>query len=261
MYIWIIVTLFPGPSVDDIGFKELQILYAMVNKIRFSPVKWLVPFWISSIAPSMPLCFTSPITRIAKSMGLLETNEVEYIQDDRPLFGEQMFRSANLIKRDPRNGLKMIYGNHPIEVSLPDEDLWLYNASSLTLTLGRENRANPLAGTDRMMRARSCAVQQQASPSYAAPQEEDEVNSMETPHHSRTSSAAHTPRPRPKWRHSSAIWRASTSNSRPPCSSCKRTWTWPKASKLRVSIDGTSGLGINHPSEQEGKLGGDSLPH
>jgi len=24
---------------------------------------------------------------------------------------------------------------------------------------------------------------------------------------------------------------------------------------------GTSGLGINHPSEQEGKLGGDSLPH
>jgi len=77
MYFWIIVTLFPGTSVDDIGFKELQILYAMVNKIRFSPVKWLVPFWISSIAPSMPLCFTSLITRIAKSMGLLETNEVE----------------------------------------------------------------------------------------------------------------------------------------------------------------------------------------
>ena len=130
-------------------------------------------------------------------MGLLETNEVEYIQDDRSILGEQMFRSANLIKRDPRNGLKMIYGNHPIEVSLPDEDLWLYNASSLTLRLGRENRANPVAGTDRMTRARSHAAQQQAGPSYAAPQEEDEVNSMhmETPHHSRTSSAARTPCP------------------------------------------------------------------
>ena len=44
MYIWIIVTLFPGPSMDDIGCKELQILYAMVNKIKFSPVKWLVLF-------------------------------------------------------------------------------------------------------------------------------------------------------------------------------------------------------------------------
>ena len=130
-------------------------------------------------------------------MGLLETNEVEYIQEDRSILGEYTFRSANLIKRDPRNGLKMIYGNHPIEVSLPDEDLWLYNASSLTLRLGRENRANPVVGTDRMTRARSHAAQQQAGPSYAAPQEEDEVNSMhmETPHHSRTSSAARTPRP------------------------------------------------------------------
>ena len=91
----------------------------------------------------------------------------------------------------------MIYGNHPIEVSHPDEDLWLYNASSLTLRQARENRANPVAGTDRMTRARFCAAQQQASLSYAAPEEEDEVNSMhmETPHHSRTSSAARTPRP------------------------------------------------------------------
>jgi len=127
-------------------------------------------------------------------MGLLETNEVEYIQDDRSILGEQMFKSANLIKRDPKNGLKMIYGNHPIEVSLPSEDLWLYNTSSLTLRLGRENRANPVAGTDKMMRARSHAAQQQAGPSYA-PQEEDEVNSMETAHHSRTSSATRAPRP------------------------------------------------------------------
>jgi len=39
MYIWILVTLFPGPSMADIGCKELQILYAMVNKIKFSPMK------------------------------------------------------------------------------------------------------------------------------------------------------------------------------------------------------------------------------
>jgi hypothetical protein len=45
-----------------------------------------------------------------------------------------------------------------------------------------------------MMRARSHAAQQQAGPSYA-PQEEDEVNSMETAHHSRTSSATRAPRP------------------------------------------------------------------
>jgi len=109
-----------------------------------------------------------------------------------------MFGSANLIKRDPRNNLKMIYGNHPIEVSPPNEDLWLYKPSSLTLRLGRENRANLVAGTDRMTRAQSHAAQQQAVPSYAAPQEEDEVNSMhmETPHHSMTSSAARTPCPR-----------------------------------------------------------------
>jgi len=94
----------------------------------------------------------------------------------------------------------MVYGNYPIEVSLPDENLWLYNASSLTLRLGRENRANPVAGMDKMTRARSHAAPQQAGPSYAAPQEEDEVNSMETPHHSRTSSATRTPHPRGRGR-------------------------------------------------------------
>ena len=80
-----------------------------------------------------------------------------------------MLKSANLIKRDARNGLKMIYGNYPIEVSLHDENLWLYNASSLTLRLGRENRANLVAGIDTMMRARTRAARQQAGPSYAAP--------------------------------------------------------------------------------------------
>jgi len=53
-----------------------------------------------------------------------------------------------------------------------------------------------------MTRARSCATQQQAGPSYATPQEEDEVNSMhtETPNHSTTSSATRTPRPRGRGR-------------------------------------------------------------
>jgi len=35
MYFWIVVTLIPSTSVDDIGFKELQILYAMVIKSDF----------------------------------------------------------------------------------------------------------------------------------------------------------------------------------------------------------------------------------
>ena len=163
-----------------------------------------------------------------------------------------MVRSANLINRDPRNGLKKIYGSHPIEVSLPDEDLWLYNASSLTLSLGRENRANPIVGTDRMTRARSRAAQQQAGPSYAAPQEEGIWKHLITlgrlqQHAPLALVVGGGANHHPKWRHTSVIWRTSTLDSRPPCSSCKRTWTWPKASKVRVSTDGTSGLGINHP--------------
>ena len=52
-----------------------------------------------------------------------------------------------------------------------------------------------------MMGARSRATPQQADPSYAAPLGEDDVNSrhMETPHHSRTSLAARTPRASPSW--------------------------------------------------------------
>lgn len=165
--------------MDDVGIRELQILYAMVNRIRVSPVKWLVDFWISYIGPSKPISFTSLITRITESMDLLEENEVEYIPDVRSRLDEYLFRHIKLMKRDQRNTLKMIYGNHPIEVTLPNESLWLYNAESLTLRLERVERATPVAGTDRMTRARARAAREQAGPSHAAPQEEEHDDPMQ----------------------------------------------------------------------------------
>jgi len=182
-----------------------------------------------------------------------------------------MFRSANLIKRDPRNDLKMIYGNHPIEVSLLDENLWLYNASSLTLRLGRENRANPIARMDRMTRARSHAAQQQAGPSYAAPQEEDEVNSMhmETPHHSKTSSTARTPCPRGRGRRQPLFEMETLISDMENINIGQQT----TLQLMKENLDMAQSLqaeseyrwdqwfGYQPPSEQEGKLGGYSLPH
>lgn len=203
LYYWIIVTLFLGASLHVIGYGEMQLLYAMVNQIKVSPVKMLVHFWETSVAQGKPIGFTSLITRIAESMDLLETNDVEYIPNARTFINEQMFTRIGMLKRGPRGGLKMIYTHHTVEISLSNEKLWLYNVSSLTMRLDRVDRAYPVAEMDRMTRARTRAAQEQAGPSHDAPTEE-EVNSMDmsmgAPSHSRTPLGVHTLRPRGRGR-------------------------------------------------------------
>ncbi|KAG0514448.1 hypothetical protein BDA96_10G192300 [Sorghum bicolor] len=49
LHFWIMCTLYPGMGTDTLIDDELKILYAMVSKIKVSPVKLLVNYWLNSI--------------------------------------------------------------------------------------------------------------------------------------------------------------------------------------------------------------------
>jgi len=77
------MTLFPRTRGNTLNDEELKLLYAMVCKIKISPVKLLVDYWLNSIEYGKPVYFTSFITRIAKSIGALASHTFEYITSAR----------------------------------------------------------------------------------------------------------------------------------------------------------------------------------
>ena len=70
---------------------ELLILYAMVNKIKISPVQALVRQWLSNLKMTGPIECTSLITRIATRIGALEGNSIPFIEGDYTYIDEAYF--------------------------------------------------------------------------------------------------------------------------------------------------------------------------
>ena len=155
LHYWMCITLFPRTRGNTLSDKELKQLYAMVCKIKVSPVKLLVDYWLNSIEYRKPIYFTSLITRIAESMGALEPHNFEYIISARDVLSEDVFININVLKRGPRGGLKMFYPSHTVEVPLPCEKCWLYALRTLTIKLDKEARGHNVVGPCRVTRGMS----------------------------------------------------------------------------------------------------------
>jgi hypothetical protein len=81
MHKWLAITLFPRNDVQPVHNNELMILYAMVNKIKISPVKAMIKQWLTNFKMTGPIDCTSLISRIASSMGILDGNVIPFIED------------------------------------------------------------------------------------------------------------------------------------------------------------------------------------
>ena len=181
--------------IDD----ELKILYAMVSKIKVSPVKLLVNYWLNSIEYGKPIYFTSFITRIADTFGLLESHYFEDIGYVRGVVDENFFINANMLIRDPNGELKMIYPGYTTEIPLPCARRRLYGVRTLTIRLARV--ASPdVAGTRRVTRRMMQAAQmEQGGSSHHDVEEGDEAMSVDASD-SMGLPPQRTPRPRDRAR-------------------------------------------------------------
>jgi hypothetical protein len=73
--------MLPREDVRIVHVDELRVLYAMVNKIKFFPVKFMDRQWLENFLLVGPVECTSLITRIAQSLGVLQ-NFLTYIRPD-----------------------------------------------------------------------------------------------------------------------------------------------------------------------------------
>ena len=101
MHKWLVITLFPRDYVRPVRNDELLVLYAMVNKIKISPVQALVKQWLSNFKMTGPIECTSLITRIATCVGTLEGNFIPFIEGDHTYIDEAYLIQGHTLKKRP----------------------------------------------------------------------------------------------------------------------------------------------------------------
>ena len=101
---------------------ELQCLYAMANKIRFSPVRSMLAHWQKKITAKGPIDITPLVTRVARYVKVMDGAEVTFLPEMeayRYEVGLEYFVQGHMMREEPGNYLFMCYPGYDREIKLP----------------------------------------------------------------------------------------------------------------------------------------------
>jgi hypothetical protein len=132
---WMSFTLFPMVELCSVATPEPKCLFAMINRIKYTPVADTVDYFKNVHKMSGPIECTSMVTRIAMNLGCPEIANLAYIEGDAPILGLDHFANAHILCEGPDHSLSMLYGRKTIQ--LPNPGLRLYSCQSLTLQFDR----------------------------------------------------------------------------------------------------------------------------
>jgi hypothetical protein len=114
---------------------ELKCLFAMVKRIKYTPVADIIDYLKNVHKISRPIECNSMVTRIAMNLGCPKMANSAYIVGDVPVLGLDHFVHAHILCEEPDHSLSMLYGRKAIR--LPNLGLQLYSCESLTLQFDR----------------------------------------------------------------------------------------------------------------------------
>jgi hypothetical protein len=128
---WMSFTLFPTVELCSVTTPELKCLFAMVNRIKYTPIADIVDYFKNVHKMSGPIECTSMVTQIAINLRCLEMANLAYIEGDVPDLGLDHFVHAHILREEPDYSLSMLYGRKVIRLS--NSGLRLYSCESVTL--------------------------------------------------------------------------------------------------------------------------------
>jgi hypothetical protein len=128
---WMSFTLFPMVELCSVATLGFKCLFAMVNRIKYTPVADIVDYYKNVHKILGPIECTSMVTRIATNLGCLEMANLAYIEGDVPILGFDHFVHAHILRKEPNYSVSMLYGRKVVR--LPNPALQLYSCESLTL--------------------------------------------------------------------------------------------------------------------------------
>jgi hypothetical protein len=139
---WMSFMLFPMAELRSVTTPKLKCLFAMVNRIKYSPVADIVDYFKNVHKMSGSIVCTSMVTWIAMNLWCPKIANLAYIKGDVPLLGLDHFVHAHILREEPDCSLSMMYGHKAIR--LPHPALRLYSCESRTLQFDQmERRATP----------------------------------------------------------------------------------------------------------------------
>jgi hypothetical protein len=125
---WMSFMLFPVAELRSVTIAELKCLFAMVNRIKYTPIAHIVDYFTNVYKVSRSIECTSLVTQIAMNLGY---SDLSYIEGDVPVLGLDHFVHAHILCEETDYSLSMLYGRKAIR--LPNPALQLYSYKCLTL--------------------------------------------------------------------------------------------------------------------------------
>jgi hypothetical protein len=125
---WMSFTLFPIMELRSVTTAKLKCLFAMVNRIKYTPVGNIVDYFTNVSKILGPNECTSLVTWIAMNLGY---SDLAYIEGDVPVLCLDHYVHAHILREEPNYSVSMLYGRKVIR--LPNLALQLYSCESLTL--------------------------------------------------------------------------------------------------------------------------------
>ena len=110
MHHWIAMTLFSRQDIRVVHNTEMQILYAMIKKIKIAPVKEIFKHWLDTLKLfSTSISCTSLVTRTATSVGAMEDRDVVYILTSRIIINEHYLLQGHHLKHNASGQLVFFF--------------------------------------------------------------------------------------------------------------------------------------------------------
>jgi hypothetical protein len=114
---------------------ELKCLFAMVHRIKYTPVPGIVDYFKEICTLSGPIECTSLVTRIALNIGCLEMHKVAYIEGDVPILGLSHFVHAHVLCEESDHSISMLYERGNKVLWLPKEAYLMHSCDQLIMQL------------------------------------------------------------------------------------------------------------------------------
>jgi hypothetical protein len=111
---WMSFTLFSMAKLRSVTTPELKYLFAMANRIKYTPVADIVDYFKNLHKMSGPIECTSMVTRISMILGCPEMANMTYIEGDVPVLGLDDFVHTHILHEEPDHSLSMLYGRKAI---------------------------------------------------------------------------------------------------------------------------------------------------
>jgi hypothetical protein len=133
---WMSFMVFPMAEFRSVTTPNLKCLFAMVNKIKYTPVAHNVDYFTNVSKMSRHIKCTSLVTRISMNLG---DSDLAYIEGDVPILALDHFVHVHILHKETDYYVSMLCGCKVIW--LPNPTLRLYSCESLTLQFDRTGEA------------------------------------------------------------------------------------------------------------------------